>query len=175
MGRAVAYTIVKIPLDGKPKLLDQVRVELRNRHYSHRTEVAYVGWIRRYIRHHGIRHPKEMEKEEIENFLSHLAVTKEVAAATQNQALAALLFLYRDVLGITLEWLDNIVRAKKPVRLPVVLTRAEVMQVLSKLYGQNWIAGMLMYGAGLRLLECLQLRVKDFDFGYRQIVVREGG
>ena len=171
----MAYTIVKIPLDGKPKLLDQVRVELRNRHYSHRTEVAYVGWIRRYIRHHGIRHPKEMEKEEIENFLSHLAVTKEVAAATQNQALAALLFLYRDVLGITLEWLDNIVRAKKPVRLPVVLTRAEVMQVLSKLYGQNWIAGMLMYGAGLRLLECLQLRVKDFDFGYRQIVVREGG
>jgi integron integrase len=115
-----------------------------------------------------------MEKEEIENFLSHLAVTKEVAAATQNQARAALLFLYRDVLGITLEWLDNIVRAKKPVRLPVVLTRAEVMQVLSKLYGQNWIAGMLMYGAGLRILECLQLRVKDFDFGYRQIVVREG-
>jgi len=92
----------------------------------------------------------------------------------QNQALAALLFLYRDVLGITLDWLENIVRAKKPVRLPVVMTRAEVTKVSSKLYGQNWIAGMLMYGAGLRLLECLQLRVKDIDFGYRQIVVREG-
>lgn len=170
----MAYTIVKIPPDGKPKLLDQVRVVLRKRHYSHRTEEAYVGWIRQYIRYHGIRHPREMGKEEIENFLSHLAVVREVAATTQNQALAALLFLYRDVLGITLDWLENIVRAKKPVRLPVVMTRAEVTKVSSKLYGQNWIAGMLMYGAGLRLLECLQLRVKDIDFGYRQIVVREG-
>ncbi len=115
-----------------------------------------------------------MGKEEIESFLSYLAVTRKVAVATQNQALAALLFLYRDVLGITLDWLENIVRAKKPVRLPVVLTRTEVMQVLSRLNGQNWIAGMLMYGAGLRLLECLQLRAKDIDFGYRQIVVREG-
>ncbi|HSL91252.1 MAG TPA: phage integrase N-terminal SAM-like domain-containing protein, partial [Candidatus Limnocylindrales bacterium] len=157
----MTYTIVKIPPDGKPKLLDQVRAELRIRRYSHRTEEAYVGWIRQYIRHHGIRHPREMGKEEIESFLSYLAVTRKVTAATQNQALAALLFLYRDVLGITLDWLDNIVRAKKPVRLPVVLTRTEVMQVLSRLYGQNWIAGMLMYGAGLRLLECLQLRVKD--------------
>ena len=171
---SVAYTIVKIPSDGKPKLLDQVRAELRKRHYSLRTEEAYVGWIRQYIRHHGIRHPREMGKGEIENFLSYLAVTRKVAAATQNQALAALLFLYRDVLGVTLDWLENIVRAKKPVRLPVVLTRAEVMEVLTRLYGQNWIAGMLMYGAGLRLLECLQLRVKDIDFGYRQIVVREG-
>jgi integron integrase len=170
----VAYTIVKIPSDEKPKLLDRVRAELRKRHYSLRTEEAYVGWIRQYIRHHGIRHPREMGKGEIENFLSHLAVNRKVAASTQNQALAALLFLYRDVLGVTLDWLENIVRAKKPVRLPVVLTRTEVMEVLTRLYGQNWIAGMLMYGAGLRLLECLQLRVKDIDFGYRQIVVREG-
>src|SRR3989337_641646 len=166
---SLAHTIVKIPPDGKPKLLDQVRVVLRKRHYSHRTEEAYEGWIRQYI-----RHPREMGKEEIENFLSHLAVVREVAATTQNQALAALLFLYRDVLGITLDWLENMGRAKKPVRLPVVMTRAEVTKVSSKLYGQNWIAGMLMYGAGLRLLECLQLRVKDIDFGYRQIVVREG-
>ncbi len=155
-------------------MLDQVRAELRKRHYSHRTEEAYIGWIRQYIRHHGIRHPREMGKGEIENFLSHLAVTRKVSASTQNQALAALLFLYREVLGITLDWLDNFVRAKKPVRLPVVLTRLEVMEILSRIYGQSWIAGMLMYGAGLRLLECLQLRVKDIDFGYRQIVVREG-
>ena len=158
----------------KPRLVDQLRTELRKRHYSQRTEDAYVGWIRSYIRFHGIRHPQDMGKEEVESFLSHLAVTKNVAAATQNQALAALLFLYRDVLGTTLDWLDNIVRAKKPVRLPVVLTGTEIMSVLSHLYGQNWIAGMLMYGAGLRLLECLRLRVKDIDFGYRQIVVREG-
>lgn len=156
-----------------PRLVDRVRAELRKRHYSGRTEEPYVGWIRHYIRFHGIRHPRDMGKEEVEDFLSHLAVSKNVAAATQNQALAALLFLYRDVLGMTLDWLDNIVRAKKPVRLPVVLTGAEIMSVLSNLYGQNWIAGMLMYGAGLRLLECLELRVKDVDFGYRQIVVRQ--
>ena len=107
----------------KPKLLDLVRAELRKRHYSLRTEEAYTGWIRDYIKYHGIRHPREMGKEEVEGFLSHLAVNKQVAAATQNQALAALLFLYRDVLGVTLEWLDNVVRAKKPVRLPVVPLR----------------------------------------------------
>ncbi len=115
-----------------------------------------------------------MGKEEVEEFLTHLAVGRKVAAATQNQALAALLFLYRDVLGITLEWLDNVVRAKKPVRLPVVLTREEVTAVLSRLHGPIWIAANLMYGSGLRLLECLQLRIKDIDFGYRQIVVRGG-
>ncbi len=158
----------------KPKLLDQVRGELRKRHYSLRTEEAYIGWIRSFIRYHGIRHPREMGKEEVEGFLSHLAVGRKVAAATQNQALSALLFLYRDVLGITLEWLDNVVRAKRPAKLPVVLTREEVMAIISKLHGQNWIAVMLMYGAGLRLLECLQLRIKDIDFGYRRIVVREG-
>ena len=164
----------RYPPTGEPKLHDRVRAELRKRHYSRRTEEAYIGWIRNFIRHHGIRHPREMGKEEVEGFLSHLAVGRKVAAATQNQALAALLFLYRDVLGVTLEWLDNVVRAKKPARLPVVLTRKEVMAVLSRLHGPNRIAGMLMYGAGLRLLECLQLRIKDIDFGYCQIVVREG-
>ena len=158
----------------KPRLLDQVCAELRKRHYSHRTEEAYVGWIRQYIRFHRIRHPREMGKEEVERFLSHLAVKRDVAAATQNQALAALLFLYREVLGTRLEWMDDIVRAKRPARLPVVLTRSEVLEILSRMFGPNRIAVILMYGAGLRLLECLQLRVKDVDFGYRQIMVREG-
>lgn len=167
-------TPARIISPAKPKLLDQVRGELRKRHYSLRTEEAYIGWIRSFICHHGIRHPREMGKEEVEEFLSHLAVGRKVAAATQNQALSALLFLYRDVLGITLEWLDNVVRAKRPARLPVILTREEVMAIISKLHGQNWIAVMLMYGAGLRLLECLQLRIKDIDFEYRRIVVREG-
>ena len=166
-------SVAPVTIAGRPRLVDQVRTELRKRHYSRRTEEAYVGWIRSYIRFHGIRHPRDMGKEEVESFLSHLAVAKNVAAATQNQALAALLFLYRDVLGTTLDWLDGIVRAKKPARLPVVLTGTEIKNVLSNLYAQNWIAGMLMYGAGLRLLECLQLRVKDIDFGYHQIVVRE--
>jgi integrase len=115
-----------------------------------------------------------MGKEEVVRFLSHLAVKRDVASATQNQALAALLFLYREVLGTRLEWMDDIVRAKRPARLPVVLTRTEVSDVLSRMFGANWIAGMLMYGAGLRLLECLQIRVKDVDFGYRQILVGEG-
>jgi integron integrase len=126
------------------------------------------------MRFHGCREPGEMGKEEVEQFLSHLAVELKVTDTTQNQALAALLFLYREVLGISLEWLDKIVRAKKSTRLPVVLTRNEVIEVLSRLHGPLWIAGMLMYGAGLRLLECLKLRIKDIDFGYRQIVVRQG-
>jgi integron integrase len=121
-----------------------------------------------------MRHPQQMGKEEIEAFLSHLAAGSSVAAATQNLALAALLFLYREVLGIGLDWLDGVVRAKKPKRLPVVLTRQEVHRILSHLRDEKWIAVMLMYGAGLRLLECLRLRVKDVDFGYRQITVREG-
>jgi integron integrase len=115
-----------------------------------------------------------MGKEEVERFLSHLAVEKDVAASTQNQAFSALLFLYRDVLDIRLDWLDGVVRAKRPMRLPVVLTRGEVAVVLKHLYGGNLTAAMMMYGAGLRLLECLALRIKDIDFGYRQITVREG-
>jgi len=160
----------------RPKLLPVVltRDEVRKRHYSRRTEDAYSDWVYRYLRFHGFRDSREMGKKEVEQFLSHLAVDKDVAASTQNQALSALLFLYRDLLGITLDWLDGVVRAKRPKLLPVVLTRDEVNAVLRHLSGANLIAAMLMYGAGLRLLECLTLRVKDIDFGYRQITVREG-
>ena len=168
------HKILPFPSAGKPKLLDQVRIEIRRRHYSPRTEEAYVGWIKRYIRFHGIRHPAEMGKPEVEAFLSHLAVRDRVAEATQNQALNALLFLYREVLQIDLDWLDSVVRAKKPTRLPTVLTRDEVRRVLTHLEGTNRFCVMLMYGAGLRLLECLRLRVKDVDFGYHQITVRQG-
>jgi integron integrase len=157
-----------------PTLLARLRDEVRKRHYSDRTEDAYADWIARFLRFNGFRDPREMGKEEVERFLSHLAVERDVAASTQNQAFSALLFLYRDVLGITLDWLDGVVRAKRPKRLPVVLTRDEVTAVLRHLSGTNLIAAMLMYGAGLRLLECLTLRVKDIDFGYRQITVREG-
>lgn len=158
----------------KPKLLDQVRSELRKRHYSPRTEEAYISWIRRFIRFHEMRHPVSMGRSEMEAFLSFLATDRNMSASTQNQALGALLFLYRYVLRTGLPWLDDVVRAKRPKRLPVVLTRREVRDILGNLFGQNRIAAMLLYGAGLRLLECLRLRVKDIDFGYRQITVREG-
>ncbi|MGE5790136.1 MAG: integron integrase [Syntrophaceae bacterium] len=156
------------------ELLRQLRDEVRKRHYSGRTEGAYSDWVTEYLRFHGFRDPREMGKDEVEQFLSHLAVERDVAASTQNQAFSALLFLYRDVLGITLDWLDDVVRAKRPKLLPVVLTRDEVAEVLRHLSGENLIAATLMYGAGLRLLECLTLRIKDIDFGYRQITVREG-
>jgi len=158
----------------KPKLLDQVRNEIRTRHYSPRTEESYIGWIIRYIRFHGIRHPAEMGKTEIETFLSYLAMERNVSGATQNQAFNALPFLYREVLQLEFGWLDSVVRAKKPTRLPVVLTRAEVRSILECVYGVEWLCVMLLYGAGLRLLECLHLRIKDVDFGYRQILVRQG-
>ena len=130
------------PGQGKLKLLDRVRAELRTRHYSPRTEEAYLSWITRYIRFHRMRHPAEMARSEVEAFLSSLAVDHNVAASTQNQGLAALLFLYRDVLGVGLSWLDDVVRAKKPKRLPVVLTRKEIQPVLGNLCGQNWIAAI---------------------------------
>lgn len=155
-------------------LLDRLREEVRKRHYSGRTEDAYADWVERFLRFNGDRDPREMGKEEVERFLSHLAVEKDVAASTQNQAFSALLFLYRDVLDIRLEWLDGVVRAKRPKRLPVVLTRDEVHAVFRHLHGVNLTAAMLMYGAGLRVLECLELRIKDVDFGYRQITVRGG-
>ncbi|HEX2721055.1 MAG TPA: integron integrase [Candidatus Deferrimicrobium sp.] len=155
-------------------LLRRLRDEVRKKHYSGRTEDAYADWVGRYLRFHRFRDPLEMGKKEVEQFLSHLAVERDVAASTQNQALSALLFLYRDVLGIRLDWLDGVVRAKRPKILPVVLTRDEVAAVLKNLSGGNLIAAMLMYGAGLRLLECLTLRVKDIDFGYHQVTVREG-
>jgi integron integrase len=147
---------------------------MRTRHYSPRTEDAYVAWIRRYIFFHKKRHPGEMGAAEVTSFLTALAVEARVAASTQNQALSALLFLYRDVLGIDLPWLDNIVRAKRPERLPVVLGREEVHALLQRLDGVPRLMACLLYGAGLRVLECCHLRVQDIDFAGNQIVVRGG-
>lgn len=158
----------------KPRLLDQVREAIRARHYSHRTEEAYAGWIRRFILFHGKRHPAEMGKMEIEQFLTALAVKRNVAASTQNQALAALVFLYKDVLERDPGWLDCVVRAKRPKRLPTVLTRTEVEALLAALDGVSWIMAMVLYGSGLRVTECLRLRVKDIDFTKGEILVREG-
>jgi len=162
------------PVPQAPRLLDQVRAAIRARHLSFRTEKAYVGWIRRFIFFSGKRHPREMGEPEVTKFLSHLAVNRRVSASTQNQALAAILFLYRDVLGQGLDWLDDIVRAKHTVRLPVVLTREQVQDVLSNLRGVAWIQASLLYGAGLRLMECSRLRVKDINFSQHRITVREG-
>jgi len=159
---------------GRPKLLDQVREAIRARHMSYRTEEAYVGWIRRFILFHGKRHPAELGPPEITRFLTALAVDSHVGAATQNQALAALLFLYREVFGHDPGWLDGILRAKRSQRLPVILPRREVGALLNNLGGSNWIMAMLLYGAGLRLRECLRLRVKDVDFTRNEILVREG-
>jgi len=155
------------------KLLEQVRDLIRTRHYSYRTEEAYLNWIRQYILFHGKRHPAEMGAAEVSQFLTHLAVKRQVAASTQNQALAALLFLYKNVLKEELPWLKNVERAERPARIPLVLTRAEVKRLLTQLGQQNWLQASLPYGAGLRLRECLSLRVKDLDFEYQQIAVRD--
>jgi hypothetical protein len=152
-----------------PKLLDQVRAKIRALHYSIRTEEAYVGWIRRFILYHDKRHPREMGEPEINQFLTHLAVEGNVAASTQNQALAAILFLYQGVLERELNWIEGVVRAKKPERLPVVLTRDEVRAVLKHLDGTPKTVALLLYGAGLRLLDALRLRIKDIDFAMNQI------
>ena len=157
-----------------PRLLDRVRIALRARHASRRTEKAYVGWIRRYILFHDNRHPAEMGAPEVTQFLSWLAVQKNVAASTQNQALSALLYLYRNVLDLDLPWLEGVVRAKRAERLPVVLTREEVRAVISQLVGPPRLMAILLYGAGLGLLECARLRVKDVDFATNQIVIRSG-
>lgn len=162
------------PKNRPPRLLDAVRQRLRVRHYSLRTEQAYLGWIRRYILAHGKRHPKDMGQREVEAFLSNLAVRGRVSASTQNQALAALLFLYRDVLGQELPWLDKVVRAKKPERLPTVLSAAEVHALLAALDGRSWLLASLLYGTGMRINEALRLRIKDLDFARREITVREG-
>jgi integron integrase len=161
-------------MDNKPRLLDQVRSQLRLRHYSYRTEQQYVAWIKRFILFHGKRHPASMGAPELEGFLSYLAVERKVAAATQSQALAAVLFLYKRVLGVDLPWLDNVVRAKKPVRLPVVLTPEEVRAVLGQLDGVYRLVASLLYGSGLRLMEAMRLRVKDLNFEYGQVTVRGG-
>ena len=161
-------------MDGKPRLLDQLRDQIRLKHYSIRTERVYCEWVKRFIRFHNYRHPEEMGAAEVEAFLSDLAVRRNVAASTQNQALAALLFLYKQVLKLDLPWLGEVVRAKKPVRLPVVLTITEVQQVLAQLQGELWLASSLLYGSGMRLMEVLRLRVKDVDFARHEILVRDG-
>jgi integron integrase len=158
----------------QPKLLDQVRGVIRTLHYSIRTEEAYVDWTRRFILFHRKRHPKEMGKEEIESFLSHLAVEGRVSASTQSQAKAALLFLYQKVLKVEVDWLKDVVAAKQPQRLPTVLTIDEVRSLLAHMEGVPWLIASLLYGSGLRVLEACRLRVLDIDFGMRQIIVRNG-
>jgi len=157
-----------------PRLLDQLRDRIRFRHYSYRTEVTYVHWVRRFILFHGKRHPRELGASHVTSFLSSLANQSHVAAATQNQALAALLFVYREVLGIQLPWLTEIARAKRPRRLPVVLTRGEVHAILEKMQGTHALMARLMYGTGMRLSECLQLRVKDIELQRCEVVIRQG-
>ena len=157
-----------------PKLLDRMSHALRSRHYSRRTEHTYVMWVKRFVKHHGLRHPCEMAEPEINAFLSHLAVRGNVSSSTQNQALCAILFLYRHVLGVELRDLGEIARARRPKRLPVVLTRQEIRALMAGLRGDRWLMCHLMYGAGLRLMECLRLRVQDIDFAMNQITVRDG-
>lgn len=157
-----------------PKLLDRMRNHLRTRHYSIRTETAYVDWARRFILFHGKRHPQEMGGAEVEAFLTHLAVNRHVSASTQNQAKAAILYLYKQVLQIELAWLDEVVQAKTPKRLPVVLTASEVRALLLHMQGTTGLVAQLLYGTGMRLLEALRLRVKDVEFARREVVIREG-
>lgn len=158
----------------KPRLLDLVRNRCRVKHYSIRTEHSYIGWIRRFILFHSKRHPSELGAPEVEAFLTHLAVKRNVAASTQNQALAAILFLYKEVLEIELPWLDGVTRAKKPSRLPVVLTPDEVRTLLTQLDGVHHLIASVLYGSGLRLMEAVRLRVKDVDFSRLEITVRDG-
>lgn len=162
------------PEIARPRLLERVHEAIRRRYYSRRTEEAYVHWIRRFIYFCGRRHPDVLGEAEVTAFLNHLAAERRVAAATQNQALSAILFLYREVLARELPWLDGIQRPTRPPRLPVVLTRAEVERLLAQLTGTRWLVASLLYGAGLRVMECLRLRVKDIDLSYRQILVRDG-
>ena len=170
----VKYMERKYTREERPRLLDAVRNRIRAKHYSFRTEQQYLYWIRRFVMFHDKRHPKNMSAPEIERFLSDLARNGNVAASTQNQALSALLFLYREVLNVDLPWVENIVRAKRPARLPVVLSQQEVRALLAHVDGQVGLIIHLMYGSGLRLMESLRLRVKDIDFAYAQIVVRNG-
>lgn len=155
-------------------LLDRVREAIRYKHYSIRTERAYVEWVRRFVLFHGRRHPREMGGEEVRAFLGHLAGTLKVAASTHQQALSALLFLYREVLGSELPWLDDLARPKKPKRLPAVLSHGEVERLLAALEGTHALMARLLYGSGMRLMECVRLRVKDLDFEHGEILVREG-
>ena len=157
-----------------PKLLDQMRESMRARHYRSRTEETYCQWVRRYILFHQKRHPADMGEPEINAFLTHLAVKDKVSASTQNQALSAILYLYRHVIGRDVGDLGDVIRARKPKRLPVVMTRDEVKTVLDHLSGNKWLMASLLYGSGLRLMECLQLRIQDLDFAGRELLVRDG-
>jgi len=168
-----ALILSDVVTPGKPKLLEQVRNAIRTKHYSIRTEQAYVQWIRRFILYHNKRHPRDMAEKEINEFLTYLAVKAKVAASTQNQALCAVLFMYKEVLKKDIGDLGELIWAKKPKKLPVVLTRHEVKALLSQLSGTYWLMATLLYGSGLRLIECLRLRVKDIDFPYRQITARD--
>jgi len=150
-----------------------MRDVIRRKHYSLRTEETYLHWVKRFILFHGKRHPRELGAGEVTAFLNHLVKSRDIAAATQNQALSALLFLYREVLDLPLAWLDGLERVKRPARVPSVLSVAEVSALLSRMTGTKWLMASLLYGAGLRLRECLTLRVKDLDFDYRQIIVRQ--
>jgi integron integrase len=167
--------VSKVPATNSlPSLLFRVREAIRTRHYSRRTEKAYIGWITRYFSFYGRRDPRSMSTSEVSAYLSALALRGRVSASTQNQAFSALLFLYREVLEMKLEGLEDVVRAKRPVRVPLVLSRGEVDAILKHLSGMSWLMASLMYGAGLRLLECAQLRVKDIDFARQEITVRDG-
>ena len=157
-----------------PKLLTRLHDHLRTRHYSIRTEATYVDWVRRFILFHDKRHPQDMGAAEVEAFLTHLAVDRHVAASTQNQAKSAILYLYKQVLGVELPWLDDVVQAKTPRRLPVVLTAPEVRSLLLPMQGTTGLIAQLLYGTGMRLLESLRLRVKDVEFSRREIIIREG-
>lgn len=172
--RAAPITFAVPEAAPAPKLLDRMRNHLRTRHYSIRTETAYVDWARRFILFHGKRHPQEMGGAEVEAFLTHLAVNRHVSASTQNQAKAAILYLYKQVLQIELAWLDEVVQAKTPKRLPVVLTASEVRALLLHMQGTTGLVAQLLYGTGMRLLEALRLRVKDVEFARREVVIREG-
>jgi integron integrase len=167
-----AYSTAQSPR--APRLLEQLRDAIRRLHYSFRTEETYVYWVKRFIYFSGKRHPADLGAAEVTAFLNHLARDRDVAAATQNQALSALLFLYKEVLRQPLPWLDELERARRPARVPTVLTREEVRRLLAAMQGTKWLMASLLYGAGLRLRECITLRVKDVDFGYRQITVRDG-
>jgi len=158
----------------RPGLLEVARQSIRTKHYSIRTEEVYLGWMRRFIRFHKMRHPRDMGAVEVQQFLSHLAVDGDVAASTQNQALSALLYLYKEVLGIDLPWLNEVTRAKKPKKLPVVLTRTEISSLMLQAEGEMGLLIRLLYGTGMRLLEACRLRVKDVDLERREIIVRDG-
>ncbi|MEZ4388881.1 MAG: integron integrase [Candidatus Krumholzibacteriia bacterium] len=156
------------------ELLDQVRRCVRTRHYSPKTETAYVSWVRRFVRFHGTRHPSTLGAAEVSAYLSHLATVRKVSASTQNQALSALVFLYREVLGADLPWLEDLTRAKRPTRLPTVLSVEEMQALLGQLAGVHWLITSLLYGGGLRLMEGLRLRAQDVDLDRGEILVRRG-